>query len=48
MQKLQKEDSKVSIPLKSGHIVIKDNEEENFLPFPVSIPLKSGHIVIMY
>ena len=36
----------VSIPLKSGHIVI-DEIKEDAMHSLVSIPLKSGHIVIL-
>ena len=35
----------VSIPLKSGHIVTNNIQEEETLSDEVSIPLKSGHIV---
>ena len=38
----------VSIPLKSGHIVIVVAEEEVCDVWYVSIPLKSGHIVMTF
>ena len=38
--------AKVSIPLKSGHIVINVSDEIGGAEY-VSIPLKSGHIVMM-